>query len=438
MQRSSYLSRTLGLRLLALALFPVAGCPDGENVSVGAVRALDLSACTGSEIACEVGKATAMQAGKEPRRCPDEPAGALEPVFNIDVRTKLCAADDVRCHANPLASALGPDGSLWIVAALSYAANDAPPTSLWLGHYAADGTELGARTIVSWPSLNGGNVQYQPDITVLPSGDAALVTYALLGGPNADYPLDERVWLQRYSPGAVPSGGPLPLASVGVASVASSRSGKLLVAGDAPKNRERGVLAMIAGSAIEWTQTRVPSLGTGSSWGVVGLAVDDLEHTTVLSVRSLGPALDQQTWGLIRFDALGNSVWNGTSSPHARQGTGGIIAGDALGNTSVLAELPWTDGRVIEHVLSTVGPDGALRFQYMFQGARGMTVERASGRVLVLSGALRLRVYDIATDGSSCRSYVAPADFNPNARLEAAIGDDVYTDTGRFRVRPAP
>jgi hypothetical protein len=67
-----------------------------------------------------------------------------------------------------------------------------------------------------------------------------------------------------------------------------------------------------------------------------------------------------------------------------------------------------------------------------------MAVERTSGRALVLTVLQRPLVYEIAADGSTCRAYVTPEWFDPNAKLEAVIGTDVYTETGRFRLVPTP
>jgi len=435
-------------QMFAIALGLCAGCPDGSDVSVGIGDALNLEDCAGGSTDCKSNGTSTTATASEPKQCSHEVMGRLEPIFRIDLQKRHCpdaSSLNEHCSVAEGPIAVGEDGSLWAVSSVSRSLRSGvaggASASLWLSHYGADGVELGTQAIANLPGLN---VQYQADVAALPNGDAAVVVYASVHGPDADVELDEHVWVQRYHADVTPYGATTNLSALGVADIMSTDDGKLLIGGDAPRNKQRGVLALLDESGLVWNQMNIPSVGTGKGWGVTGLSVDSYGRTTMLSVRDQNLAKGEQSFGVIKLDEQGNRVWNVTLSGKAAAGTWGWFAGDAAGNSTAIIQITSHVRGVLSGVVAgpeqflllSLDPSGAMRFSYTFGDVIAMSVARDSGQrfVTALEGYLEPRIYEVAPDGSSCRRFAFPENAVVLGGVQAARGDSLYVNAGRFRM----
>jgi len=403
-----------------LALAALAAC-EGEDVWVGEVGGgLNLDVCAGQETDCDpnVDDET-LTTPAVLRSCDGEIGPELVADFNLMIADASCpGSTPLSCQVTPQQLTIAPDGSAWILGQNQvHLDGNVGDSSLWLAHYDDEGKLLS----VSDVAFNVGSVGHVADFTLDERGHAFVFVYEIDSGPNADSPLVERAWVTELSPSGRPVQGTGVLTGTGMGHVALTTDGQVVLAANAPKAARYGVLAKLTpqGERV-WSQTNIRTSGPAVGYGVTGLATDSSDHALVLAERkknardSSSPDFDGSTFGLTRFDRVGNAVWDrAIDRPLGRV----LLSADAEGNAVISAEIEPIDlgdssyqpRAMVMHVRAS----GAADWAYAFGGA-GYSVETAidpnSGEVMFSGkdevGPLHVGV--ISADGESCRRYALP------------------------------
>jgi hypothetical protein len=301
--------------------------------------------------------------------------------------------------------------------------SDGNGESLWLAHYDEEGKLLSVSDVAMGIPFNGGSVGHEADLRLDERGHAFVFIYQSDGGPNADSPIGERAWVTELSPSGRPVHGTGVLTGIGAGHVALSTDGKVVLAANALQNARHGVLAKLTpqGERV-WSQTNIRTNGQGVGYGVTGLTTDSSDHALVLAERkrknasgSSSPSFDALTFGLTRFDRVGNAVWDrAIDRPLGRA----VLSADAEGNAVISAEIepiPLGDSSYYQQSLVVhVRASGAADWAYAFMGySSEAAIDPNSGEVMFQgqdeAGPPYVAV--ISPDGESCRRYALPLDI---------------------------
>jgi hypothetical protein len=400
-----------------LALAALAAC-EGKDVWVGEVGGgLNLDVCAGQETDCDPNVDDETLTTPAVRSCDGEIGPELEADFDLKIADATCP-DPSLCSQLPLRLAIAPDASAWILG-VNHELESGTGELLWLAHYDDGGELLSVSDVAMGVPFNGGTVLHEADFTLDERGHAFVVIYENDGGPNADSPLAERAWVSELSPSGRPARGTGVLTGIGAAQVALATDGKVVLAANALQNARHGVLAKLTAQGERvWSQTNIRTSGQGVGYGVTGLTTDSSDHALVLAERkNNGGAL---TFGLTRFDRVGNAVWDrAIDRPLGKA----VLSADAEGNAVISAEIEPIDlgennfraRSMVVHVRAS----GAADWAYAYDGgAAEAAIDPNSGEVMFQgqdeAGPPYVAV--ISPDGESCRRYALPLDI-PSASL---------------------
>ncbi|HMI90996.1 MAG TPA: hypothetical protein VK509_06510 [Polyangiales bacterium] len=397
-----------GLRGLALGalLASGTGC-GGEEVWVGQVEeGLNLNVCAGDEIDCDANVDGETLTTPEPRSCDGELGGGIELDFVVNVSEAVCS-DPLRCSAQGRRLAVTAEGAAWVLGTTSNH-QTTNGSSLWAARYDEDGEWLGVTDVSTGVPFNGGTVQPEADIAVDEQGHAFVVVYESDGGPNADTEVKERAWFTQLDLRGRPVDGPLALAGIGAPEIAMAIDGRIVIAANGLQNARHGALAKLSAEGERvWSQTQVRTDGQGKGVGVAGLHADASGHSAVLAQRDQSG--NDASFGLVRFDSVGNTVWDRVIDRPFGQGYPAELAGDADGNLLVSAVVETGPRRLW---LGHVRASGQADWAYELEGSVivAAAIDPVTGAVY-MGGQSETGlgyVAVISPDGEQCERFLAP------------------------------
>jgi len=418
--------------LLAIAALSSAlGACEGEQVLVGTAReSLHLDLCMGASTVCEPALRTETLRMPEPRSCEAVLGPELEPDFSLELALPRCAGNSLGCSSYLASLTVAPDGTSWVGGSTSrILPGGRDSTEQWLARVSPQGELLGEVDPAHGMTAPPENaVLRSTAIAIDERSHVFVVLYEMDAGPNADSPLVERAWLTEYDTDGAVVTGPSLLTGLGQPRLALAGDDTLVIAANGQKNAPYGLLAALdAQGELLWSQTGVRTDGQGVGYGVVGVATSAAD-VFVLAQRSRGgPTNDDVTYGLMRFGADGNAIWDRVlESPVMNARLFGAGDDHLLISVATLDGTGW---------LGRADKDGAVDWAYeVGSGSDGLAVDVARGVALVLGGghglATQPELIELSLDGERCTRHALPGTLNVADQLAIDRAGGVYVMDG--------
>lgn len=406
----------LAIAALSGALF---AC-EGEQVLVGTTReSLHLNVCMGAHTDCEPKLNAVPLTMPEPRSCAAPLGPALTPDFTISFSDLMCPDEPNGCLGTAQDLAVGADGTSWVLTAQS---DGFSSSGTWLVRISAEGELLGAIDAMhGMLAPPNHSVRQETAMAMDERGHAFVLIYEQDGGSNADAPIVERTWLTEYDAKGEIARGPSLFTGIGIPQLSIATDGALLIAANGVQNARHGVLASLdTDGELLWSQNGVRTNGQGIGYGVVGLAATDYD-AFVMAERSRASGGDFVDFGLTRYDADGNAIWDRVLEPLYTFATL-VGAGEHL----LFAAATFDHGQgTMANWAGRIDENGEVSWVYDLPG-QGMDVGISDlaidlNRDVALTArtglGLKPELIALSLDGEHCARYGLPEDLNSLNRL---------------------
>jgi hypothetical protein len=403
----------------------VVGCSGTDDVPIGEEGSgINVSRCFGDETRC--GRPSAPRAvDPEPQaECVPAERTPLALQFNHNLETTFCLTL-MGCQFQMSRLAAAPDGSAWV---LGHLREGDYRQKYILSHFAADGTLLGS-TDVKWTSDRYTSLT--AELAVDAEGLAHVVSYSVRA-VDADSELQQRVVIDTFDASLLRVADPITFLGASETLIEAA-GGKLALAGDKGVINRGGWIGVLDESRrLLWNQTRVNS---GGHAGVTALTFAADGNATVLMDRGSGGGATTR-FGLSRFGATGNTLWDLNLTTEFESGYQGALAQDESGNVVVGLFLIPPAFPAQPTLLESFDGAGQLRWAMTVEASRGglaplIATEGGTNRVLI---ATKDGILAIASDAASCHAYTA-GELGSAQAMALGADRDVYAITQRELLR---
>jgi len=424
--------------LLTIAALSSALCAcEGLKVLVGTAReSVHLNVCMGADTDCEPELDTEPLIMPEPRSCEAALGPELTPDFVIDFSELMCADQPNACMGTPRDLAAAADGTTWVIFFAEDTGDGSSATSLV--RISAEGELLGVidamHGMIAPPDHS---VRQETAMAMDERGHVFVLIYEMDAGPNADSPLVERSWLTEYDADGEIANGPRLITGIGAPKLSIAADGTLVIGANGEQNARYGVLAAFdTEGELLWSQNGVRTNGQGIGYGVTGLATTAY-GSFVMAERSRRSGGNVLEYGLMRYDADGNAIWDRMLEPLYMSATL-VGTGDHL--LFVVTTQDFVGNTPTSHWMGRIDENGEVDWLYDLPnhvvGGVAIDVERN----VALTGGIgrpgESGLMEISLDGERCARHALPEGVLIGIlATDGAGGVHLMSDVSLARVR---